>query len=107
MRRRQARSRRRRGPQGQALGRLARHRESEPADNVVISRIKSSSDREAVAAVGDFTHPTSLPRNRAPDPDRYPDNTAALAPEICTECGQKKKGGRHKPPQKAKMPAIA
>ena len=31
--------------------------------------------REAVMVVGDFRHPTSLPRNRAPDPDRYPDNT--------------------------------
>jgi len=31
--------------------------------------------RKAVTAVGDFSHPISLPRNLAPDPDRYPDNT--------------------------------
>jgi hypothetical protein len=31
--------------------------------------------RKPVAAVGDFSHPTTLTRNLAPNPDRYPDNT--------------------------------
>ena len=56
--------------------------------------------REAVAAVGDFSHPTSLPCNRAPDPDRYPDNTAegigaGVEADVAGAIGERRVGRFH------------
>src|SRR5215813_2518771 len=78
--------------------------------------------RKAVAAVGDFSHPASLTRNLAPDPDRYPDNTAppaaprpAAAPNASVTSGQMpacgRSSARHRrigkdPPKRVPLPRL-